>query len=306
MQSYDVGRFGEAIMEPRGAGTLVPRGAARRPALHVALQLDTYQNQAFPRLCRCVGGSLHFQCLSPLDPYGLRADTMRLQVAVLASALLFGSATELFAQNFNDYMNRFSDMARARRAKLVESEWRKLPPTELACINAKLQERGDSIESLARRAILPSDSRVADILSQCGPARSTETAPVAAPPQLGNVPESVVSELRQTVETLKANLAESAAKLAELEKEKAEADRGLKQAESDRTDAENARHEIEQMGAAQKTAFALITQLETDKASLDAEAHKWKLTAIAGIVAFAACLLAWTFTRLTMFRGRKP
>jgi hypothetical protein len=231
---------------------------------------------------------------------------MRLQVAVLASALLFGSTTELFAQNFNDYMNRFSDMARARRARMVESEWRKLPPTELACISGKLQERGDSIESLARRAILPSDARVADIRSQCGPARSTETQPVAAPPQSGNMPDTIVSELRQTVETLKGNLAESAAKLAQLENEKAEADRALKQAESERTDAENARHEIEQMGAAQKAAFALITQLETDKASLDAQAHKWRLTAIAAIIAFAACLLAWTFTRLMIFRGRKP
>jgi hypothetical protein len=223
---------------------------------------------------------------------------MRLLAIALVSTLLFGSTTELFAQNFNDYLNRFSDIARARRAKLVESEWRKLPPTELACISEKLHDRGDSLESLSRRAILPSDARVADIRSQCGPARSTETERVVVPPQSGNVPETVVSDLRQTVEELKGNLAESAVKLAQLEKEKAESDRALKQAETERIDAEKARHEIEQMEAAQKAAFALIAQLEADKASLDAKAQTWRLAAVAAITTLVVLLQAWTLARL--------
>jgi predicted RNase H-like nuclease (RuvC/YqgF family) len=205
------------------------------------------------------------------------------------------------------------DIAQSGRAKMVEFEWRKLPSTELTCITGKLRERGDSIESLSRRAILPSDARVADIRSQCGPARPTETEPAVVQPQLGNVPESAVTELRQTVEALKGNLADSAGKIAQLEKEKAEANNALKQAERDRLDAENARADIEQMAAAQKAAFATIAQLETDKASLEAKAHTWSLAAIGAIVALVACLLAWTFTRrmrsktaATELEGKSP
>ena len=222
---------------------------------------------------------------------------MKVWVTVLASALLLENMTVLFAQNFEDFIKRLPDIAQSGRAKMVESEWRKLPPTELTCITGKLRERGDSIESLSRRAILPSDARVADIRSQCGPARPTETEPaVVQQPQLGNVPESGVTELRQTVEALKGNLADSAGKIAQLEKEKAEANNALKQAERDRLDAENARVDIEQMAAAQKAAFATIAQLETDKTSLEAKAHTWRLAAIGAIVALVACLLAWTFT----------
>jgi hypothetical protein len=92
---------------------------------------------------------------------------MRVGIPVLASAFVFGTATVALAQNLNDIINQLPAIAQSGIAKLAESEWKKLPPTELDCISQKLRERGDSTQSLAQRGIFPADSRVAEIRSQC-------------------------------------------------------------------------------------------------------------------------------------------
>ena len=95
---------------------------------------------------------------------------MRVGVTVLASAFLLGTVPVTPAQNLND--NRLPAVAQSEIANLAESEWKKLPQTELACVNQRLRERGDSVQSLAQRGILPFDPRVADVQSQCRPSRS--------------------------------------------------------------------------------------------------------------------------------------
>jgi hypothetical protein len=55
-----------------------------------------------------------------------------------------------FAQDLNDIINQLSGKARseiARIARRAESEWNKLPQSERTCVNQKLSERGDSVQS---------------------------------------------------------------------------------------------------------------------------------------------------------------
>src|SRR5260370_15692466 len=90
---------------------------------------------------------------------------MRVEVTVLASAFLLGTAPVTPAQNLND--NQLPAIAQSGIANLAESEWKKLPQTELDCVNQKVRERGDSVQSLAQRGIFPVDLRAADIRSKC-------------------------------------------------------------------------------------------------------------------------------------------
>jgi hypothetical protein len=94
---------------------------------------------------------------------------MRVGVPVLASTFVFATTAVTLAQNLDDIINRLPAIAQSGIAKFSEAEWKKLPQTELGCINQKLRERGDSVQSLARRGVLPFDSRAAEIRSQCRP-----------------------------------------------------------------------------------------------------------------------------------------
>ncbi len=105
---------------------------------------------------------------------------MRVGVPVLASTFIFATTAVTLAQNLGDIINQLPAIAQSGIAKLSEAEWKKLPQTELDCLNQKLRERGDSVQSLARRGVLPFDSRAAEIRSQCRPssaAASFEQSP---------------------------------------------------------------------------------------------------------------------------------
>jgi hypothetical protein len=153
-------------------------------------------------------------------------------------------------------------MAQSENIKRVQAEWNKLPQSEMACVNQKLSDRGDSVQSLARRGILPSDARVTELRSQCTrayPAASQDQPSAAAKPspraaetpvQAEPAPEPeplssqaeatkadvTLYELRQTNERLKSGLENSAVQIAQLEKTKAELERAIKDAERVRFD----------------------------------------------------------------------
>jgi hypothetical protein len=90
---------------------------------------------------------------------------MRVEVTVLASTFLLATAPVTLAQNLND--NQLPAIAQSGIAKLANSEWNKLPQNELDCVNQKLRERGESVQSLTQRGIFPADPQAADIRSQC-------------------------------------------------------------------------------------------------------------------------------------------
>jgi hypothetical protein len=95
------------------------------------------------------------------------SDPMKKSIASLAALFLCVAATATFAQGPGDIINRIENFVHSAVAKAAQSRWSKLPETEYACVNQKLQERGDSLPSLIERGVFPSDRRVAKVRSQC-------------------------------------------------------------------------------------------------------------------------------------------
>jgi hypothetical protein len=194
--------------------------------------------------------------------------------------------------------------------KAVETAWNKLPATELACAKQKLSARGDSIPSLARRGILPSDGNVAEIRSQCAgsspPAPSTVVAQEPKQPTQPSVaqqaPESqleATAELRQTNESLKTDLSGAKARVAALEKEKATADNAVKQAEQARSDAEKSWREAENERLADKAKLdALTAQFDAYRESANAKSNWWwAYVVVAGLIGVMVGLAAFPFIK---------
>jgi hypothetical protein len=235
---------------------------------------------------------------------------MRAVIAVLASISFCGIPMPSFAQDLNDIINQLSVKARseiARIARRAESEWNKLPQSERTCVNQKLSERGESVQSLARRAILPSDTRVSDLRSQCRAllASAAQDQPLASPPSddtpavaqpapaqptpaqsaaAQSRPESRSlrarhPSLRQTNEKLRIDLKDSAIKIAELEKEKTELERALKGV-------------IEETQIPDKRKLnAMLVQPEADKTETDDRAWKFfAYVAIGGLIVIPAVI----------------
>jgi len=105
----------------------------------------------------------------------------------------------------------------------------------------------------------------------------SDPAPVVVEATVQTDQEQLPSELSQTVENLRADLAISINKIAELEKAKAEAERAAKQAEQARLDAENAKQEVERAIVAEKmTSDALVAQVRADKVAAGAKSSRWE------------------------------
>src|SRR5215472_13005056 len=101
---------------------------------------------------------------------------------------------------------------------------------------------------------------------------ASDPAPVVVQATAQTEQEQLPSELSQTVENLRADLAISIDKIAELEKAKAEAERAAKQAEQAKLDAENAKQEVERARIAEKmTSNALVAQVRADKVAAGAK-----------------------------------
>jgi hypothetical protein len=226
---------------------------------------------------------------------------------------IMGSVTRSYAQSGYDVPKRVQGGVQSAAVKAAESEWNKLPTDELACANQKLTARGDSVPSLAKRGVLPSDARVADIRAQCISSSSPAPSPTVAqaaqqsPPQKPSSPpqqqpsspsqqqpssdeqarqQEALTNLNQPVESLKTDLAASTARVAELEKGKAAAESALKQAEQARSDAQKAQHETDQARNADKAQLDAVTaQFEAYKASADANTDwRWAYAGIGGLL----------------------
>jgi hypothetical protein len=107
----------------------------------------------------------------------------------------------------------------------------------------------------------------------------SDPAPVVVQATAQKDQEQLPSELNQTVENLRADLAISINKIAELEKAKAEAERAAKQAEQAKLDAENAKQEVERARIAEKmTSDALVAQVQVraDKVAAGAKSSRWE------------------------------
>jgi hypothetical protein len=79
--------------------------------------------------------------------------------------LVFG--TSAFAQNVSDFLNLFRGVIVQGMIQAAQSEWRRLPSTELSCLDQTLRQHGASVEALISRGVLPSDRRLDQLRSNC-------------------------------------------------------------------------------------------------------------------------------------------
>ena len=253
---------------------------------------------------------------------------MRTLPAVLASACLCGFATTASAQSMNEMMNRMERMMQQSTAvRAAEREWARLPKDELTCATQKLTERGDSVQSLARKGVLPSDPRVADIRTQCAtakaapsaaqPAAQSKSEPETSEPGSSSQPAPAVvaprtrplqpsseakatetespTELKQTIEKLQTDLSAANSRIAELERANAATQLTSKQAERAKLDAEDARREIEQTRTAETADLkAALAKVVSDKGAVEAESARRERLAYGGIVGLLALMAALT------------
>ena len=227
---------------------------------------------------------------------------MRIPAIVLVSIWSFATASAAAAQSIDDIINRLPAIAQMGVAKFVESEWNKLPQAELACVTQKLRQRGDSVESVSRRAIFPYDPRMADIRSQCRASAAQAQREETATPTPQAQPQSDLSAFDPSalIESLRAELASSAAKIAQLERTRVDAQRALEEAEQARLAAETAKRDMEQAAARERAQFAsMFAQLQSDNAEATVKLRAWQISAFAaagGMVVLVA-IIAVAFPR---------
>jgi uncharacterized protein YecT (DUF1311 family) len=98
-------------------------------------------------------------------------------------------------QNINGVINMFGGLMKAAITEGTRTEWRKLSPAELACMEDRLQRQGASTDILAQQGIFPNDGRVAGIRAFC--ARAAAAIPTQAPvpptaqPTVPSTPQSL-------------------------------------------------------------------------------------------------------------------
>ena len=137
-----------------------------------------------------------------------RLCSTRFTFAALNLAAGMHATNPTFAQNINDLLTIFGG-DRQRAARHAQTEWRRLPPAEMSCIDQGLRRKGSSVEALVRRGVKPSAARLIELRSSCrqsaegvqtgtAPALATDTIASSTP----NVPASSQTEPKDAGVTL--------------------------------------------------------------------------------------------------------
>jgi tetratricopeptide (TPR) repeat protein len=115
----------------------------------------------------------------------------RISSQVLATLILFASGSSVFAQNASDMLRLFGGLMQGAIAEGAKAEWRKVRPSELACIELELQRRGTSTAALAQQGIVPTDGRLAPIRTACASVSLPTPVVTAAPPAVPSPPQAL-------------------------------------------------------------------------------------------------------------------
>ena len=99
--------------------------------------------------------------------------TILVFLCVLPLALREGA----FAQNANDFMRMFGGFIQQGMVQAAQSEWRRLPPNELSCLDQGLRQQGASIDALVNHGVMPSDPRLSQLRSNCRVQIGQQSAP---------------------------------------------------------------------------------------------------------------------------------
>jgi hypothetical protein len=82
-------------------------------------------------------------------------------------ALLSCGAPLAVAQIQNDFNQMFGIPQDALVQTATRSEWNKISSTEIGCIDNALHQQGGSVEALIQRGVIPSDTRIGSVRSNC-------------------------------------------------------------------------------------------------------------------------------------------
>ena len=85
----------------------------------------------------------------------------------MVSVLLLAGMSTAFGQSPNHLTRMFGVSQRASTQAATRSEWNKIPPPEIQCINDALSQHGARIETLIQRGVLPLNPKIHDIRSNC-------------------------------------------------------------------------------------------------------------------------------------------
>jgi hypothetical protein len=75
--------------------------------------------------------------------------------------------TNAAAQNANDIFRLFGGVMQTAIIQATVDQWRKIPESEVVCVDQELLQRGSSLRALINQGITPSDPRVAGSRSAC-------------------------------------------------------------------------------------------------------------------------------------------
>jgi len=95
-----------------------------------------------------------------------RLCSTRFTFAALTLAAGMHATNPAFAQNINDLLTIFGG-DRQRAARHAQTEWRRLPPAEMSCIDHRLRSKGSSVEALIRGGVKLSAARLVELRSSC-------------------------------------------------------------------------------------------------------------------------------------------
>ena len=87
--------------------------------------------------------------------------------ASLISVVLAIGQVPATAQSARDIMNIFGTIVQTTMVQATQAQWRKLPPSELSCVEDNLRQRGISLQALTMNGIPPSDPRMTGVVGAC-------------------------------------------------------------------------------------------------------------------------------------------
>jgi hypothetical protein len=100
-------------------------------------------------------------------------------LGMLVPVVMLAGASNAFAQSRNDLTRTFGIPQRPSVQAATRTEWSKISPPEIGCINDALRKYGARIETLVQRGVVPSDPRIGSIRSNCQEAPSGSRYAVA-------------------------------------------------------------------------------------------------------------------------------
>ena len=90
-----------------------------------------------------------------------------LKLVVLCALVLLVLSKSAYAQNLNDFVRMFGGVIQQGMIQAAQSQWQRMPPNELSCLDQALRKQGISIDALVSRGIAPSDPRLSQLQTNC-------------------------------------------------------------------------------------------------------------------------------------------